>query len=591
MYFGEELYTSYYNPAFMATDSRIAQLAQQHPIHGFDLHDEYGLVYSAYRGETYELCTSGRQLTQNEYDLVEPQWIGTSGQILALATEDGTEQHDLVTVDVADGSVSTLVDDEFVHNPVLRPRFDGQGATVGFAAVTDEGPGIKLYDIETGEDDIFSLTEGFPFTFDWNPSGDAIVYQLGFNEQTTIRVTDTESDRPLFDDPSETERLYTLISNGENTFNPRSFWSNEGILFQHSPNDYLNVAIAQASGSWEWLHRNERDTYAASWTADGGVLLFESNHGNITVRKWQNGMVNTIQSTGYNVTPRSTGSGDIGYIHTQYDNAGDVWHGSAPRTNESQFTEFELTAPVQTSYESFDGLEIPAQLYETDGKKAVVLAHGGPYGQNFTGYQPDVQVLTEHGYTVFAPDFRGSAGYGKQYRNRSTGDPGGKEVRDLAVAGEYLRSRGYENVAIYGGSYGGYLTLMALSQTDVWDGGVDLCGFFDLESFVENTGGGIREVMVRHIGGSPDEIPSFYRERSPSAHADKIDVPLFVIQGATDPRVPVTQAEQLVEVLEDNGIEHEYLCFENEGHGISRTENRIEAYGRMMEFLDDTLTV
>jgi dipeptidyl aminopeptidase/acylaminoacyl peptidase len=249
--------------------------------------------------------------------------------------------------------------------------------------------------------------------------------------------------------------------------------------------------------------------------------------------------------------------------------------------------------PSLVRYPSFDGLEIPALLYEPGGAggnaPVVVNVHGGPESQSRPGFAPVTQYLLQRGYAVFFPNVRGSTGYGKAYTHLDDVELRMDSVRDLAHAAEWLRERGHERVAVMGGSYGGFMVLAALTEyPELWSAGVDIVGIANLVTFLENTGSyrrGLREPEY----GSLEKDRAFLESISPIHKAGNITAPLMVIHGKNDPRVPVGEAEQIVERVRENGGTVEYLLYEDEGHGLAKLKNRLDAYPKIADFLEEHL--
>lgn len=234
------------------------------------------------------------------------------------------------------------------------------------------------------------------------------------------------------------------------------------------------------------------------------------------------------------------------------------------------------------TYESVHGQEIAARLYTPDEEPVggVVFIYGGPPTQAYNRLIPPTQTLVQAGFEVLAPDYRGSVGYGRAFRRANIGDLGGTDLDDVVAGADYLRDRGRSQVGVIGGSYGGYLTLMAVSTTDAFDAGASAVGVVNWETAIENTRGYLGDTLTTLMGGTPEEVPELYEVRSPITHVDDIDVPLLVIQGNNDPRVPQSEAEQLVSSLKERGIPHEYVLLEDEGHGVVKTESKAEYLNR-----------
>jgi dipeptidyl aminopeptidase/acylaminoacyl peptidase len=247
--------------------------------------------------------------------------------------------------------------------------------------------------------------------------------------------------------------------------------------------------------------------------------------------------------------------------------------------------------PRLARYPTFDGREIPALFYEPEEGNAPVIVnvHGGPESQSRPAFAPVTQYLLHRGYAVFFPNVRGSTGYGKAYTHLDDVELRMDSVRDLAHAAHWLRERGYGRIAVMGGSYGGFMVLAALTEyPDLWTAGVDIVGIANLVTFLENTGS-YRRALREAEYGSLRSDRAFLESISPIHKAHRIRAPLMVIHGKNDPRVPVGEAEQIVERVRESGGTVEYLLYEDEGHGLAKLKNRLDAYPRIAAFLDEHL--
>jgi len=162
-------------------------------------------------------------------------------------------------------------------------------------------------------------------------------------------------------------------------------------------------------------------------------------------------------------------------------------------------------------------------------------------------------------------------------------------VKDLAYAAQWLHDRGHERIAVMGGSYGGFMVLAALTEyPELWTMGVDIVGIANLVTFLENTGSYRRSLREPEYG-SLERDREFLESISPIHKVEKITAPLMVIHGKNDPRVPVGEAEQIVERVRNSGGVVEYLLYEDEGHGLAKLKNRLDAYPKIASFLDEYL--
>jgi dipeptidyl aminopeptidase/acylaminoacyl peptidase len=251
-----------------------------------------------------------------------------------------------------------------------------------------------------------------------------------------------------------------------------------------------------------------------------------------------------------------------------------------------------LVEPEHVRFRSFDARAIPALFYAApdQGQPApcVVFVHGGPEGQYRPTFQPIVQYLASAGFAVLAPNVRGSTGYGKTYTHLDDVRKRMDSVADLAHAVYWLRDSGRADphrIAVYGGSYGGFMVLSALTTyPDLWAAGVDLVGIANFVTFLERTGPWRRHLREVEYG-SLENDREFLEEISPINKVDRIRAPLLVIHGANDPRVPISETEQMVAQLRSLGRSVEFLRLDDEGHQIAKLHNKLTVYPTVARFL------
>jgi dipeptidyl aminopeptidase/acylaminoacyl peptidase len=251
--------------------------------------------------------------------------------------------------------------------------------------------------------------------------------------------------------------------------------------------------------------------------------------------------------------------------------------------------------PELVHYPTFDGREVPAFFSVPDddtgtGETPVIVdIHGGPESQRRPSFAAVTQYFLANGYAVFEPNVRGSAGYGKAYSHLDDVDNRMDAVADIEAAVEWLRDHptvDSDRIIAMGGSYGGFMVLAAMTEyPDLWAAGIDIVGIANFVTFLENTGEWRRELREAEYG-SLIEDRELLESISPLNTIEEIRAPLFVLHGANDPRVPVSEARQLVSAASDH-VPVRQLVFEDEGHGLSKLENRIEAYSAIVTFLDE----
>jgi dipeptidyl aminopeptidase/acylaminoacyl peptidase len=266
----------------------------------------------------------------------------------------------------------------------------------------------------------------------------------------------------------------------------------------------------------------------------------------------------------------------------------------------SQLEGFTLAPMEPFSYTARDGLEIHGYLtfppgVPRQGLPAVLNVHGGPWARDGWGLNPEAQWFANRGYLCVQVNFRGSTGYGKNFVNAGDKQWGAAMHDDLIDAVEWIVAQGYadrDRVAIYGGSYGGYAALVGATFTpDVFACAVDIVGPSNIKTLIESIPPYWAPLVAQfHTRvGNPETEADFLWTRSPLSKVDQIRIPLLIAQGANDPRVKEAESEQIVEAMKENGIEHEYLLFPDEGHGFAKPENRLKFYGHAERFLARTL--
>lgn len=249
-------------------------------------------------------------------------------------------------------------------------------------------------------------------------------------------------------------------------------------------------------------------------------------------------------------------------------------------------------------YPSADGTVISAFLWtpfnlKRDGTApGVVVPHGGPTGQTVDSFNRTALALASRGYVVIAPNPRGSTGYGQAFQDANRKDLGGGDLEDEVAGAKFLTETGYvdaKKIGITGGSYGGYMTLMAVAKTPpVWAAGVEEYGIIDWEHMYRTEAPPLQQYQ-RGLLGAPDTDAAVYKATSPMTYIHQTTAPLLVLQGDNDIRVPRSQAEQVVAALKADGRTVDAHFYPNEGHGFLKRENQIDALTRTVDWFDEHL--
>jgi dipeptidyl aminopeptidase/acylaminoacyl peptidase len=249
-----------------------------------------------------------------------------------------------------------------------------------------------------------------------------------------------------------------------------------------------------------------------------------------------------------------------------------------------------------TQVAAHDGLQIPVHYYLPKNRNAsaklpaIVNFHGGPAASSLVNFNWMARWYSSQGYAFVEPNIRGSTGFGRAYEMADNREKRADAMKDVETINKWLRTQPWcdgDRLVIQGGSYGGYLVLMALTrQPTLWRGGVDIVGVANLFTFLKSTDQAIRVAFIEEFGDL-DKDQKLLEEFSPMRDKDKIVAPLFVYQGQNDPRVPRPESDQVVQSLRSRNVPVEYMVAADEGHSLDRRTNRVEFMTRVTRFLDD----
>ena len=247
------------------------------------------------------------------------------------------------------------------------------------------------------------------------------------------------------------------------------------------------------------------------------------------------------------------------------------------------------------TYTSFDGtlvsavVTMPFNLKRDGSNPAVMLPHGGPTGQSVDGFNRTATALASRGYIVMQPNVRGSTGYGQPFQNANYQDLGGGDLKDMIAGKQFLVQSGYvdpRKVGVTGGSYGGYMTLIALAKTpDEFAAGAQLFGIINWFSMYETSDALLRQYLISLLG-DPVKDRKVYESNSPITYIRSIKAPLLSLQGDRDIRVPRGQAEEVAAILKEIGTPNDTVFYPAEGHGFAKRENQIDSLSRVIDWFD-----
>lgn len=310
-------------------------------------------------------------------------------------------------------------------------------------------------------------------------------------------------------------------------------------------------------------------------------------------------------ASGLTFSPSGT---QLGFTFNGATSPADAWSFDIATLNLTRWTEAEtgglntagFLTPEMFSYPNTDGIDIPAFIYRPEGTgphPVIVSIHGGPESQSRPGFNSTYQYWAkELGLAVVVPNVRGSSGYGKTYVSLDNGLNRKKSVEDIGALLDWIATQpdlDASRVVVHGGSYGGYMVLASMiDYGDRLAGGVNIVGISDFKTFLENTEGYRVDLRREEYGDERDPVvAAFFDEISPLKNAHKITKPLFIIQGYNDPRVPYTEAEQILAAVKANGVMHWFMMAMDEGHGFRKLSNREAQREAETLFLQEILGV
>lgn len=539
-----------------------------------------------------------KRLTFSPEAEVGPQWSPDGTKLLYSADVGGDEVYDLYLISAEGGDPVNLT-----KTPDIDERsylWSPDGTKIAFTgAKRAETYDLYLMSADGRDRQQLTATPGPESLASWSPDG----RWLAFTRRTDPRY----SEGYLLSLEDRQERKLNLPAQANNSLGS---FSPDGtkLVFQTDANGTGDIALYDLeSDTFVWLADDSaKDEFGGAWSPDGNSIAYiENNEGNfeIKLRSLQDKETRTVGwPKGLSSSPRWFPDGKrLAFTYSGPTQPTNIWTLDLETEELKQLTfsfppntdPESLVEPELIRYPSFDGLEIPAWLYKPRTLKpgerapAILLVHGGPSAQWLNGWNPQIQLFVSHGFIVLAPNVRGSTGYGKAFEELNDKDWGGGDLKDLVAGREFLIREGLadeKRIGITGGSYGGYLTLMALTKyPDLWAAGVSSVGVVNLKTLWETTTGTLRLLLLRELG-RPEENEALYYERSPINFIESIRAPLLVLQGERDPRVPLSEFEQIKERLTSLGKTFEYKVYEGEGHGYRREENRLDSLKRTLEF-------
>ena len=550
------------------------------------------------------------QLTVSDQRQSHPTWSPDGKWIAYQSDYDGDEQWDIFLVSPKTGQVVNLTKTPQVaeENPTWSP--DGR-----YLAYIVKPKTSSVYEIDVFDTllrDVKHITTNTPpnklnSNPIWSKDGKLIAFtqEDAKGTDSNILVVDLKTGTSTHVTPHDGEKLYAA--------NDFSADNKTLLITSNAANEYQNVALLDISTKKiKWLSDQKWELQGGNFSPEGKHVTFRANvdghadlflHNLASEKTTELPLKKGANSFGGAESAFSHDGSKLLYYHNGASAPGDAWIYDIATNKSTQVTHSlmagvpadHMVEPFLVHYPSRDGKwTISAWVYVTRNMQrngqnaAIVYIHGGPKSQSVDSFNRFIQHVVNQGYMVIAPNYRGSTGYGKAFEDANLFDMGGGDLQDVLAAADFLKETGYpdpKKIIAMGGSYGGYMTMMAVTKApDVWAAGVPIVPFVNWFTEIENEDPVLQQSDLATMG-DPKKNPEFFRDRSPFFFVDQIKAPLLLLAGGHDPRCPKEETIQVVDAIKKHGGVADYKIYENEGHGFARVENQIDAYRRVTNFL------
>ncbi len=564
------------------------------------------------------------QLTVSDQRQTAPAWSPDGKWIAYQSDYDGDEQWDIFLVSPKTGKVVNLTQTREIAelNPTWSP--DGRYLAYEVKPKTSAAYEIDIYDTVLRE--LKHLTTNTPQDKSnsnpiWSKDGAYIVYtqEQAKGTDSNIFIADVATGKSTLLTPHEGEQRYTA-----NDIGPHAIPDGRQILVtSNAANGYDNIALlefgtkgelsgALTPGKIQWLTRDRWEIRGGEFSPDGKHIIFSANvDGNediflYDVATGKPAVLPIPKGVNEPVGGASAFSKDrtrLLYNHNGPTAPGDLWTYDFAARKSTQITHSlvaglrsaDMVEPYLVHYPSRDGkwtisafLYVPFNMARNGQNAALVYIHGGPTSQTMNSFNRFIQFAANQGYMVLAPNYRGSTGYGKEFQQANLFDMGGGDLQDVLAGVDWIKQTGHldpKKIAVMGGSYGGYLSMMAVTKApDVWAAGVPIVPFVNWFTEIENEDPVLQQSDLATMGDVVKN-KALYEDRSPINFINQIKAPLLLLAGGHDPRCPKSETQQVVDAIKKRGGNADSKIYENEGHGFARVENQIDAYQRVANFL------
>jgi dipeptidyl aminopeptidase/acylaminoacyl peptidase len=550
------------------------------------------------------------QLSQSDDRQSGATWSPDGKWIVFQSDQGGGEIYDLFAIPSDGGEVQNLTNTPETSETSAAWSRDGKTIAFAYKPKTASATDIAVMDWKTRA--VRNLTQ--EKTADhlwsnaiWSPDGKflyATRFNAGFTDSDAFRIdAATGAQENLSPHEGDHRTMASSVSPDGGTL----------LVASDRPGGYSNIAeIDVATKKLTWVTDLKWEANAGDFSPDGRQFTYEVNEDgrsdayladSATRHGVKINLPAGLNSYAGNPSPFAHMGARLLVSHQSSTQPGDLWVYDIAQQAPGQLTYSaiaSLTAakipPSQlVHYKSFDGkiisafVWVPFNLKRDGSNPAIVLPHGGPTGQTTDYFNRTVVALATRGYICIAPNVRGSTGYGMDFQQANVKDLGGGDLQDEIYGVKFLEATGYvdsKKIGITGGSYGGYMTLMAIGKApDIWAAAVEEYGIINWLTMLQHEDPFLQQ-YEKSLLGDPEKDRAIYDADSPLTYIKNAEAPLLVLQGDNDIRVPKEEAEQVVKTLKDAGKTVDAHYYSNEGHGFAKRENQIDAIRRTIDWFD-----
>lgn len=566
------------------------------------------------RQNLWKVSSSGGwplQLAQSDDRQYGAAWSPDGKWIVYQQDSGGNELWDLYAVPSEGGEAVNLT-----STPEIReesPLWSPDGKTIAFGYKPKDSTAYNIALLDWQNKKVRKLTNEESKNHSWGAVAWSADGKTIFANRGEISG---ESESDVYSIDVATGKVENLTPHQGKLLFAASSLSPDGrtlLITSNQKNGANNVALLDSSSKKvTWVTDTKWDAGSVNFSPDGKSFTYVINEDGRTdmyladTDSKRGEKIDFPPGLNYfsgNPTAFSSDGQHLLVSHESSTRPGDIWVYDLTEHKPRQLTysavasleAIPMPAAQIVHYKTFDGKVISALLWipfnlKRDGTNpAIVLPHGGPTGQTVDYWNPEVAALVSRGYICIAPNVRGSTGYGIEFQKANYQDLGGGDLQDEVYATKFLVATGYVNpkkIGITGGSYGGYMTLMAVGKTpDVWAAGVEEYGIINWFTMLQHEDALLQE-YEKSLLGDPVKDRKIYEADSPVTYIHQVKAPLLVLQGENDPRVPKEEAQQVVDSLKKDGKTVDVHYYPNEGHGFEKRENRIDAIRRMVDWFD-----